>query len=239
MSADKFVRKFPLQQVLELACAAQRVNKEYVKIDGVVIDRTGSDADFTESDFKYANRTLMCIALGTITVTAETTPRPTLLCTTLADQELANDIQKFFRRLVFNVIGGADEFTTEINALLSSGEVPTNKFGFIACLPSMYRREYAKVQFEKKMESLEDSYLGNVDTVLLDKDCEIIECNRSKNYAAFNISAIIDNKVASWMSSGELKLGPCVVIKAKVKGHNTHWKYNKSVTRLNYVKAFQ
>jgi hypothetical protein len=45
--------------------------------------------------------------------------------------------------------------------------------------------------------------------------------------------------MVSWMDKVNLKLGACVVIKAKVKAHNHHWKHGIPVTRLNYVKAFQ
>ena len=41
------------------------------------------------------------------------------------------------------------------------------------------------------------------------------------------------------MSKNELKLGPAVVVKAKVKDHAKHWKHETPVTRLNYVKAAQ
>jgi hypothetical protein len=86
---------------------------------------------------------------------------------------------------------------------------------------------------------LTNEHIGYINEEIFDKDCEIIEVKRSKNYDAWNTCAIIDNKLVSWMGKNELKLGPCVVIKAKIKEHSMHWKYQVPETRMNYVKAFQ
>ena len=74
---------------------------------------------------------------------------------------------------------------------------------------------------------------------IVDKDCEIIEVKRSNNFDAYNILAIIDNKIVSWFSKHELKVGDCIVQKAKVKQHGENWLTKNSETRLNYVKAAQ
>jgi hypothetical protein len=86
---------------------------------------------------------------------------------------------------------------------------------------------------------LDDSHLAPINSNIIDKDCEVLNSQRSKNFDAWNIDAIIDNKLVSWMSKINLKPGACVVVKAKVKDHNKHWKHEISVTRLNYVKAAQ
>jgi hypothetical protein len=92
---------------------------------------------------------------------------------------------------------------------------------------------------ERRIKTVDQTYLANIGTELDDKDCEILATSRSKNYEAWNIDAIIDNKIVSWMSKVDLKLGPAVVVRAKVKDHSSHWKYSVPVTRLNYVKAAQ
>lgn len=227
--------KFPLQTILELACAAQRANKEYRKDLEAVYGDSGS-----VMYYKYPNRQLMLVTLGEDKTQYDAHfPKPQLLCTNLEDRELANEIQKYYRRLAFAAIEGESEFLTEVNSLLNGTDVPLNKLGFIACLPSVYKRDYANNQFEKRVKTVDEGYLGPAEQWLLDLDCEIILSQRSKNFDAYNIDAIIDNKMVSWMSKDDLKVGPCVVIKCKVKAHSLHWKYEKPVTRLNYVKAAQ
>ena len=230
--------KFPLQTMLELACAAQRINKEYRKD----LDAVYADGDIAGKIlyYKYPNRQLMLVTLGEDKTQYNASfPMPPLLCTNLDDRELANEIQKYFRRLAFSAIQGDNEFQTEVNSLLNSEEIPLNKLGFIACLPSVYKRDYAKNQIEKRIKTIDDSYLAEIGSNLLDLDCEILSSQRSKNFDAWNIDAIIDNKMVSWMSKVDLKVGACVIVKAKVKDHNKHWKHENAVTRLNFVKAAQ
>lgn len=227
---------FPLQMMLELACAAQRVNNEYRK----ELEAVYADDNTKVMYYKYPNRQLMLVTLGEDkTQYSPEMQKPQLLCTNLEDRELANDIQKYFRRLMFAAIDGTNEFQTEVNSLLNSENIPLNKLGFIACLPSVYKRDHAKNQLEKRARTVDDSYLAGIGDNILDKDCEIISSMRSKNFDAWNIDAIIDNKMVSWMSKVDLKIGNCVIVKAKVKDHTKHWKLENSVTRLNYVKAAQ
>ncbi len=226
---------YPLQTVLELACAAQRINNDYVKQTTPIY----SD-DNRLMSYKWDNKLLIMLTLGAVSFTpSDDGLKPPLLCTKQEDADLAEEIKKYFRRLMFSAVQGDNEFQTEVNALLNSEEIPDNRFGFIACLPSVYKRDYGRNQLEKRIKVADDTYLGDIGENLTDLDCEILTCQRSKNFDAFNIDAIINNKMVSWMSKYELKLGPAVVVKAKVKDHNKHWKYENSVTRLNYVKAVQ
>ena len=141
--------------------------------------------------------------------------------------------------MVFTAVKNDDEFYTQLNAILINEDIALNRLGFVACLPGTYFRDYAKTRFEKVINDLTKEHIGLVGDEILDKDCDIIEVKRSKNYDAWNTCAIIDNKLVSWMGKNELKLGPCVVIKAKIKEHSLHWKYAIPETRMNYVKAFQ
>jgi hypothetical protein len=225
----------PLQTVLELACAAQRINKDYIKFTEPVY----SD-DNKLMAYKWDNKLLMRLTLDpNVFKAADDGLKPPLLCTNKEDTDLADEIQKFYRRLLFAAVEGENEFLTEINALLNSTEVPENKFGFIACLPSVFKRDYGRYQVEKKVKHADAEYLADIGETLLDLDCDVLSCQRSKNFDAFNVDAIINNKMVSWMSKYELKLGPAVIVKAKVKDHNKHWKFENPVTRLNYVKAVQ
>ena len=228
-------KEFPLQQVLELACAAQRVNKEYLKEVESVFDSEGKFMYM-----KHANKVLVkkALKLADSTNTApEFAPQDIIVEDT--DRELANEIQKYFKRLMFAAVKGDNEFQMEVNTLLTLGVVPDNKIGFIACLPSVYKRDSANNQIEKRARGADKEYLASVGSTVFDKDCEILSAQRSKNFDAWNVDAIIDNKMVSWFSKVDMKVGPCVVVKSKVKDHSLHWKYGNPVTRLNFVKAVQ
>lgn len=227
--------EFPVQKVLELACAAQRTNKAYIKTAEYVHDEQGKFLFV-----KHDNKTLIRHALGIDKYNnAEQEFRPMSLALETQDAELSDEIRSYYKRLMFAAVKGDNEFQTEIFSLLMTEHMPANKIGFIACLPSVYVRDMGKTKLERVFRQVDSMALGEVGDMLLDKDCEILQVNRSKNFDAWNILAIIDNKIVSWMGNKELQVGPAVVIKAKIKQHAENWFCKKIETRLNYVKIAQ
>jgi hypothetical protein len=227
-------KEFPTQQVLELACAAQRVNGEYIK---------ESFAFYAEDGVymytKQTNKILMLCTLDHALWTADPKDAPMPLKVTAEDVALAEEIQKYFKRLLFAAIEGENDFQTSINTILSGETVKQNQFGYVACLPSVYVRDLAQNKVKRAARSVEEGFVGEVGAQLKDLDAEIISSVKSKNFEGYNIDAIINNKMASWLNKTSLNLGACVIVKAKVKDHTKHWKHQNDVTRLNYVKAAQ
>lgn len=225
---------YPMQRVLELACAAQRINGSYLKVQEPVFADDGVYM-FT----KHANKTLMLCTLDHRYWTADPKDAPMPLRVLTEDIDFAVEIVKYYKRLMFAAIDGENEFLTKINSLLNADTIKENEFGWVACLPSVQTRDIKFLKVKKAAYQADSGFLGNPDEWLTDLDCEIIDITKSKNYEGWNICAIIDNKMASWMSRKELKQGPAVIIKAKVKDNSKHWKYQNDETRLNYVKATQ
>ena len=227
-------KEFPMHQVLELACAAQRVNGEYLKeAEGVY----GSDGVYMYT--KQTNKMQMLCTLLPNNWTADPKDAPMPLKILQEDIAQAVDIKKHFRKFMFAAIQGENEFQTNVNAILSSETVQTNQFGYVACLPSVYVRDVAQTKVKRAASQTEQGYLAEIGSTVKDLDAEIISSVKSKNFEGYNIDAIISNKMTSWLNKTDLALGPCVVVKAKVKDHTKHWKHQNDVTRLNFVKAAQ
>ena len=228
------MKTFPTQQVLELACAAQRINGAYLKEPEPVYSN-----DNIYMYTKQTNKMLMLTTVDPAIWTADPKDSPMPLKIMSEDSAQAEEIKTYFKRLLFAAIEGENEFQTNINSFLSSENIETKNFGYIACLPSVYARDKTHNKVKKAARQVEEGFLGNEGDRLKDLDAEILEVNKSKNFEGWNICAIINNKMASWMSQAELKCGPCVVVKAKVKAQGKHWKHQNDETRLNYVKAAQ
>ena len=226
--------EFQVQEVLELACAAQRVNGAYLKETEWVYD-----SEERPVFQKQTNKILMLVTLTPAIWTADPAHQPLPLKVTEEDKLQAEAVRKYFRKFMFSAIAGENEFQTEVNAILSSDTIKTNKFGFVACLPSVMERDVKKTEIKRSLRDCDNDALAGIDTTVFNLDCEIVEVKRSNNFDAWNISAIINNKIVSWFSKKELKSGPCVVQKAKVKSHGENWITKKVETRLNYVKAAQ
>ena len=228
------MKTFPTQQVLELACAAQRINGAYLKEPEPVYSN-----DNIYMYTKQTNKMLMLTTVDPAIWTADPKDSPMPLKIMSEDIAQAEEIKTYFKRLLFAAIEGENEFQTNINSFLSSENIETKNFGYIACLPSVYARDKTHNKVKKAARQVEEGFLGNEGDRLKDLDAEILEVNKSKNFEGWNICAIINNKMASWMSQAELKCGPCVVVKAKIKAQGKHWKHQNDETRLNYVKAAQ
>lgn len=225
---------FPVQKALELACAAQRYNNCYQKESETLYTDDGK-----AMGYKHSNKMLM---LWTVDMShregSDPQYHPPVLRITDADVQLTEDIRTYYRRLMFSVLAQPDnQFLQEILSLLNKETMNENKLGFIACLPSVYERDRKRNDINKVMRDCENSVLGAVDDKLEKLTAKILDCVRSKNYDAWNVLAIIDNKVVSWFSKVQIKETTVEIISAKVKGHYTNYHSGKPETRLNYVKV--
>ena len=228
-------KEFSTQQVLELACTAQRLNNAYLKEEEAVYSEEGSILYF-----KISNKALMRYTLDPEKQTIiGMEAYMTRLSVTPEDVVLAEEIKKYFRKFLFSAIAGENEFQTNINSILFSEKIKFNQFGYVACLPSVYVRDLAQSKVKKAARSVEEGYLAEIGSTVKDLDAEIISSVKSKNFEGYNIDAIINNRMVSWMNKTNLNLGPAVIVKAKVKDCNKHWKHQNDVTRLHYVKAAQ
>jgi hypothetical protein len=227
-------KEFPTQHVLELACAAQRVQGKYVKEPEAIWAEDG-----VYMYTKQTNKMTMLCAVEPTLWTADPKDAPMPLKVTDEDVALAEEIKTYYKRLLFAAIEGENDFQTNINSFLSSENIETKNFGYIACLPHVYAKDKVQNKLKKVSRSVDEGYLGEVGSQLKDLDAEILSSVKSKNFEGYNIDAIINNKMASWINKTALNLGACVIVKAKVKDHTKHWKHQNDVTRLNYVKAAQ
>jgi hypothetical protein len=227
-------KEFPTQQVLELACAAQRINGAYIKeAEGVYT----TDGVYMYS--KQMNKILMLCTLEPAIWTADPKEAPMPLRVLAEDIVLAEEIKTYYKRLLFAAIEGENDFQTNINTILSGEMVKQNQFGYVACLPSVYVRDRAQNKVKKAARAVDEGHVAEIGAQLKDLDAEIISSVKSKNFEGYNIDAIINNRMVSWLNKTNLNLGACVIVKAKVKDHSKHWKHQNDVTRLNYVKAAQ
>jgi hypothetical protein len=234
---EQVTAMYPVQKVLELACAAQRTNKAYIKTAEYVYSDDGSNKFMF---VKHENKALIKHALGIDKYSnVEQEFKPMQLFLEQQDKELSDEIRNYYKRLMFAAIKADNEFQTEIFSLLMTEDMPANKIGFIASLPSVYERDVSKNRLDKAYRNADEGFLADVGELLLDKDCEIIQVKKSKNFEGYGVHAIIDNKIVSWYSRNVLTIGSAVMIKCKIKEHSENWQTKKPETRLNYVKIAQ
>jgi hypothetical protein len=226
--------EFPVQQILELACAAQRYNNLYQKDNELLYSDDGK-----VMGYRYSNKMMMLWTADlSRRVTENLEQSPPILQVTEQDKLLTEDIRTYYRRLMFSVMAQPDnQFLQEIMSLLNKEMMNENKFGFIACLPHVYDKDRKRNDLSKISRDCDNSYLAAIESKIQNVHATILDCTRSKNYDAYNVLAIIDNKLASWFSKHPIKDKEVFISMAKIKGHNQNFVSKKCETRLNYVKV--
>ena len=225
---------FPVQRALELACAAQRYNQCYQKESETLYTDDGK-----AMGYKHSNKTLMIWTLDQERrITADPQYLPPVIEANDSDRLLTEDIRTYYRRLMFSVLAQPEnQFLQEILSLLNKEIMNENKLGFVACLPQVYERDRKRNDITKIIRECDNNYLGSKETKLMNLEATIVDCERSKNYDAYNILAIVDNKLASWFSKFPIRQNRVEIVSAKVKDNNQNWLTKKAETRLNYVKV--
>ena len=225
---------FPVQRALELACAAQRYNQCYQKESETLYTDDGK-----AMGYKHSNKTLMLWTLDQEgRITADPQYLPPVIEANDSDRLLTEDIRTYYRRLMFSVLAQPEnQFLQEILSLLNKEIMNENKLGFIACLPHVYEKDRKRNDITKIIRECDNNYLGSKETKLMNLEATIVDCERSKNFDAYNILAIVDNKLASWFSKFPIRQNRVEIVSAKVKDNNQNWLTKKAETRLNYVKV--
>jgi len=223
------LKTIDLMPALEFACAAYRLNEGYLKMEQPVYDENN---EYLFS--KMANKQMVKKELR-----RQEKERPPSMEVLDQDRQLAEAIQKHGRKLMFNVITNDDAFLTDLSRFLESGKVPEANIGLVSYMPQWYYNDLRDREIKRRLRELDEGFLDKPGVKLSNKDCEIIQSDYSEKFVAWNICAIIDNKLATWFAKEKLTLGPAVLVSAKVKDHRTHWKFKVEETRLNYVKVAQ
>ena len=225
---------FPVQTALELACAAQRYNQCYQKESAPIYSDEGKSIGY-----KHSNKILMLWTLDKERrVSADPQYVPPIIETTESDRLLTEDIRTYYRRLMFSVLAQPEnQFLQEILSLLNKEIMNENKLGFVACLPHVYEKDKKRNDLNKVIKECSNGYLATKETKLINLQASIIDCSRSKNFDAYNVLAIIDNKLASWFSKFPITQREIEIQSAKVKDNGSNWHSKKDETRLNYVKV--
>lgn len=223
-----------VQRALELACSAQRLNGAYIKETEAIYSEDGR-----VMDYKFSNK--LCILL-TIDPNnrQEHDPKfiPPILHIVEDDIKLTEDIRNYYRRLMFTMLSQPENgFFQEIFSLLNKDTMNMNKMAFIACLPHVYEKDKKNNNINKVFKTCDNEMLGIVGAKIENLTAKIISCSRSKNFDAYNILAIIDNKIVSWFNKVPINELEVNIASAKIKGNFENYICKKIETRLNYVKV--
>lgn len=207
---------YNVTDVFAAACAAYRVNGEYLKQDVITFHENGG-----HTVDKIANKTLVHQFLkGAFDLRDE-------------DREMGEKVRQHCSGLSFKIITGKTLSDFE-QAMLSIADKETTDSNYdiavVASLPASYERAQARI----KQDILLREKSGTLDNAIGDKvelDIEVVRCNYSNNWDTHFVTATVDNAVVFFASRNKIELGSKLRIKGKVKAHK------EDRTQLSHVKV--
>jgi hypothetical protein len=198
---------FPADIVWASACAAQRINNDYIKVDPEL--------------GKISNRTLMLQFIAD----------PSSL--TEADYEMAKDVRKYFQALTFKVLKGDRLNEFQNNAMLiSNRENITEKYDIavIASLPNSYLKGKQRDNTTNRIRFAQGGYIGQAGDKV-NFTCEVLRSVYSQQWNTFYITCINEqDQVVFFSFKNELPIGSTLTLNGTVKAHRDN------STQLNRVK---
>lgn len=206
--------------VFAAACAAQRINGEYVKSTTYLYDEDYRNIGVD----KHANKDLVRQVLAGSTEFVQVTD---------ADREQAEKVIQYCNSLTFKILSGAtlNDYEQAMVAVGKSEMVGSNyEIGVISSLPSAYLRGVERKSVEARLRDT-DGYLGVIgDRVEL--DIEVVRSVYSHNYGIYFVTGITDDNKAVFFSYNEkIEPGKMIHIKGRIKAHRDN------NTQLNYVNV--
>jgi hypothetical protein len=211
--------------VWSAACAAQRINGEYVKM---VTSYTTNDEILTNSlvqaviaEAKQTNRQIIDKLLAD---TSQITD---------ADRVQAEAVRKYYKAFTFKILQGKMLSEFDNNAMvISNRDVIESNYdvAVIASLPASYERAVKRDSLTRKIESASGGFVGRVgDKVKL--TVEVVRSVFSQQWNVFFITGITTDDQPVFFSYREtIPTGKTIVAQGTVKAHRDN------STQLNRVK---
>lgn len=206
---------YPAELVFGAACAAQRINKSYIK-PVVWPDQPAPDAPPTNKEVMM--KLLLPENVGTISE---------------ADMEQGREVRRYFQALTFKVLQGKtlSDFDNNAMSLCNRDELSTKyELAVVCSFPASFIRGKARDNADSRVKFAAGGYVGNIgDKVQL--QVEVLRTFYSSQWNTHYITAITDGDQALFFSFKEkLDAGTIITLEGKVKMHRDNQ------TQLNHVK---
>jgi len=205
--------------VWSAACAAQRINGEYVKM---VTSYAASDEQAASTEVKRTNRQLIDMLLAD----------PSQI--TDADRVQAEAVRKYYKGFTFKILQGKMLSEFDNNAMVIANRdviQATYDVAVIASLPASYERAVKRDNLNRKIESASGGFVGRVgDKVNL--TIEVVRSVFSQQWNVFFITGLTKDDQPVFFSYREaIPTGKSIVAQGTVKAHRDN------TTQLNRVKV--
>jgi hypothetical protein len=208
----KVIQSWNTMDIVAAACAAQRVNGEYVK----------SAYTFSDTSGKQSNRAFVYQFLQDDSQVLD------------SDRLLAENIKSFYQGYTFKLLSGdyVGTYDRSIIKILEQETVSSAMdIALLTSLPNSYHISKKRDETDRRIKLSRGGYLGNVGD-RVSTECEIVKCIYSQNYFCYFVTAMTFNDQALFFSyKQEISVGKVLQITGTVK------RQQNNQTQLNRVKV--
>lgn len=192
------------------ACAAQRINLDYVKY------RNPEDLD------KETNRQIIDRFLADTTLITQ------------ADRDQGLAVRKYYQSLTFKILQGKklNDFDNTAMVIANRDVIESNyDIAVIASLPSCYERAVKRDTINRKLENARGGLIGRIgDKVKI--NVEVVRCTFSQQWMTHFVSGVTTDDQAVFFSYKQpIDADKLIIVQGTVKRHG------ENITQLNRVKV--
>jgi len=210
---------YSVADVFAAACAAQRINGEYLKSDDITYYDDGHE--YTHKVNRVANKTLVHQFLkGELGMTLE-------------DHEMGDKVMQYCRGLTFKLLTDKrlSDFEATMLAIVEKSTTDSNyDIAVVASLPASYERSLVRAEQNIRLREAAGCLEAPVGAKV-EMDVEVVRCNYSNEWGVFYVTAIADAGVVFFAQQRKIDVDSKIRIKGKVKRHK------EDRTQLSHVKV--
>ena len=209
---------YSIADVFAAACAAQRINGEYLKNDDITYYDDGHE--YSHKVNRVANKTLVHQFLrGELGMTLE-------------DHEMGDKVMQYCRGLTFKLLTDKrlSDFEQTMLTIVEKSTTDSNyDIAVVASLPASYERSLVRAEQNVRLREAAGCINADVGSKV-ELDIEVVRCNYSNEWGVFYVTAITEGGVVFFARNSQLEVGSKIHIKGKVKRHK------EDRTQLSHVK---
>lgn len=209
---------YSIADVFAAACAAQRINGEYLKTDDITYYDDGHE--YTHKVNRVANKTLVHQFLkGELGMSLE-------------DHEMGEKVMQYCRGLTFKLLTDKrlSDFEQTMLTIVEKSTTDSNyDIAVVASLPASYERSLGRAEQNIRLREAAGCLEAPVGSKV-ELDVEVVRCNYSNEWGVFYVTAIADAGVVYFARNTKVDVDSKIRIKGKVKRHK------EDRTQLSHVK---
>jgi len=198
---------YSTDEVFAAACAAQRINGEYLKEDKYLHDTDGKAEKVSNKKLTYQ---FLC---GDFDVSDE-------------DRVLGQEVRQYCHSLTFKILQGKNLSDFEQTMLRIADNETVDGFyeiAVVSSLPASYDRSKARLEQSNRLRDYQGC-LSQAEGTTVDLDIEVVRCNYSNNWDTYYVTAIVENAIVEnavvfFAFRDQIEVGSKIRVMGKVKSH--------------------